>query len=178
MTPSHRRLIPKTKSTPNKINSVRFKMSISFTKVDANKVASVLGAVSSSFEQDHYRLKLESTEENRSLVLQIYPETSLGADRGMLVVIYTGNSHLQLHNCTGYVVSDELGEVTFVAETSDRLSGLVVERDAACSQYAAVDRKLISSDFTQLGVEVMLSGVAMSLVEEVLTDGKDKLTEE
>ena len=86
----------------------------------------------------------------------------------MLVVVYTGNSHLQLHNCSGYVVSEELGEVTFVVEKDNQLSGLVVERGASCSLYAGMNRELISSDFTNLGVEVMLSGVAMSLAEDII----------
>ena len=101
-------------------------------------------------------------------MLEVYPETSLGKRRGMLVVVYTGTSHLQLHNCNGYVLSEELGEITFVAERAGSLSGLVVEKGASCSLYASIDRELISSDFTQLGVEVMLSGVALSLAEEIL----------
>ncbi len=112
-------------------------------------------------------------EERRTLSLEIFPETSLGKTRGMLVVVYTGNSHLQLHNCTGYVISEELGEVTFVSESDNRLSGMVVERGASCSLYAALNRELISSDFTQLGVEVMLSGVALSLAEDILSDGNE-----
>lgn len=143
-------------------------MSDGFTKNDAEKIGGVLGAESVRFEKDHFRLKFDNAEEKRSLVLQVYPEVSLGKTRGMLVVVYTGNSHLQLHNCTGYVVSDELGEVTFVAETQRRLSGLVVERGASCSLYSGINRELISSDFTQLGVEVMLSGVALSLTEDIL----------
>ena len=143
-------------------------MAVSFTQADADKIGTVVGTESLTFETDHYRLKVQNVEERRILVLEIYPETELGHKRGMLVVVYTGNSHLQLHNCTGYVVSEDLGEVTFVAETSQRLSGLVVERGASCSLYSAIDRKLISSDFTQLGVEVMLSGVALSLAEGLL----------
>jgi len=149
-------------------------VSSSFSKDDVNKIAAIIGAQSTAIESDHYRLKVDNPEEKRALVLEIYPETTLGKTRGMLVVVYTGNSHLQLHNCTGYVVSEELGEVTFVAETADRLSGLVVEKGASCSQYAALNRELISSDFTQLGVEVMLSGVALSLAEEILSEGKQK----
>ncbi|RKX26871.1 MAG: hypothetical protein DRP45_02445 [Candidatus Zixiibacteriota bacterium] len=143
-------------------------MSNGFTKEDIEQIGSVLGAEKTVFEKDHYRLKITNNEEKRILVLELYPETELGRSRGRLVVVYTGNSHLQLHNCTGYVVSEELGEVTFVTETSRRLSGLVVERGASCSLYAGLDRSLISSDFTTLGVEVMLSGVALSLAEEVL----------
>jgi hypothetical protein len=143
-------------------------MSVVFKKSDAKKIGAVLGADKITDEKDHLRLKITNDAERRILVLEIYPEITLGRSRGMLVVVYTGNSHLQLHNCTGYVVSEELGEVTFVADTPERLSGLVVERGASCSLYAAIDRALISSDFTQLGVEVMLSGVALSLAEDIL----------
>ncbi|MEW6050073.1 MAG: hypothetical protein AB1644_03305 [Candidatus Zixiibacteriota bacterium] len=143
-------------------------MATSFSQTDADKIGALLGAEKVSWEKDHFRFKVTNTEERRILVLEVYPEVTLGKSRGMLVVVYTGNSHLQVHNCTGYVTSEELGEVTFVAETANHLSGLVVERGASCSLYASINRELISSDFTQLGVEVMLSGVALSLVEEIL----------
>ena len=145
-------------------------MGAKITQADVDRMSTLLGAEKASFEKDHFRLKVSNREEKRILVLEIYPEVDLGRTRGTLVVVYTGNSHLQLHNCTGYVASEELGEVTFVAETSDRLSGLVVEKGASCSLYASINRSLISSDFTTLGVEVMLSGVAMSLTEEILDD--------
>jgi hypothetical protein len=143
-------------------------MSFVFSKADAEKIGQLLGAEKLTFEKDHYRLRIANAEEKRILVLEVYPEVQLGETRGTLVVVYTGNSHLQLHNCTGYVMSEELGEVTFVAETGKQLSGLVVEKLASCSLYASINRRLISSDFTQLGVEVMLSGVALSLAEEIL----------
>ena len=149
-------------------------MSDALGKKDLEKIASVLGAIKVIHDTDHYRIKVVNKEERRSLTLQIYTETDLGRGRGMLIVVYAGNVHLQLHNCTGYVVSDELGEVTFVAESPERLSGLVVERGASCSSYAAMNRELISSDFTKLGVEAMLSGVAMSLAEDILSSRKEK----
>lgn len=148
-------------------------MQTSFKQPDVDKIGALLAAEKVSFEKDHFRFKVTNAEERRILTLEVYPETSLGRKRGMLVVVYTGNSHLQLHNCTGYVLSEELGEVTFVTENAGRLSGLVVERGASCSLYASIDRSLISSDFTQLGVEVMLSGVALSLAEEILGDDKE-----
>lgn len=139
-----------------------------FTPKDIDQIGRLLEAEKSSQEKDHYRLKITNKDERRILILEIYSEINLGKTRGTLVVVYTGNSHLQLHNCTGYVASEELGEVTFVAESAGRLSGLVVERGASCSLYASLNRDLISSDFATLGVEVMLSGVAMSLAEEIL----------
>ncbi len=143
-----------------------------FNKEDIEKIRATIGAGETSWEADHYRLKVVQTEEKRSLVLEIYPDVDLGKNRGTLVVVYTGAAHLQLHNCSGYVVSEELGEVTFVAETANRLSGLVVEREAACSLYSQINRELISSDFSKLGVEAMLSGVALSLAEEIFDDKK------
>lgn len=139
-----------------------------FSRDDAEKIGKVLGTENILSEQDHFRIKVTNKADKRMLVLEIYPEVLLGRARGMLVVVYTGNSHLQLHNCSGYVISDELGEVTFITETEERLSGIVVESGASCSLYAGLDRKLISSDFTNLGVEVMLSGVALSLAEEII----------
>ena len=143
-------------------------------RTDIEIIARVLGAVKVTESKDQFRLRVENSEEKRALSLEVHPETTLGHSRGTLVVVYTGNSHLQLHNVTGYVVSEDLGEVTFVAESQNRLSGLVVERGASCSLYAGLDRSLISSDFTTLGVEVMLSGVALSLAEDILSNDKDK----
>jgi len=137
---------------------------------DIKKIASCLEATWDK-EKDHFRLKI--TSEKRTLILEIYPSVKLGKDEGSLVVVYTPNSHLQLHNCSGYVISEDLGEITFVGETKEKISGLVVERKAACAFYANVKRELISGDFTRLGIEVMLSGVALSLAEEVL-EKRDK----
>jgi len=141
-----------------------------FSEVDAKKVSQVLKAEKITLESDHFRIKISNAAEKRVLILEIYPEILLGKARGMLVVVYTGNSHLQIHNCSGYVVSEELGEVTFINETADFISGLVVEQVASCSLYSGIDRSLISSDFTRLGVEVMLSGVALSLAEEIIDE--------
>jgi hypothetical protein len=141
-----------------------------FTRDDIAKIASCLGNLDITDERDHFRLKLVHKADKRQLSLEIYPEVSLSDKaKGALVVVYTGNCHLQLHNCTGYVLSQELGEATFISECMGKISGLVVEREAACSLYANVDRKLISDDFTRFGVEVMLSGVALSLAEDVLS---------
>lgn len=137
------------------------------------EVASVLGAESVHDDGDHFRVRLTNQAEKRILLLELYPAGRLARDSGAMAVIYTGNSHLQLHNMTGWVMSRELGEVTFVGEAGGRMAGLVVESGAACSLYANVDRKVITGDFTRLGVEVMLSGVALSLAEDILGAGDE-----
>ena len=145
-----------------------------FTKKDIDKISDCLKAESVRKEKDHFRIKISAEEGRRTLILEIYPEVTLGKGKGPMVVVYTSNAHLQLHSCSGYVKSDELGEVTFVGESSGKVSGLVVERQAACSLYANVKRELLSGDFTKLGVEVMLSGVALSLAEEIIEKSKGK----
>jgi hypothetical protein len=144
-----------------------------FSEKDIKKISACLEPESVCQEKDHHRLKITNPKGKRSVILELYPEVTLGKTKGLLVVVYTSNCHLQLHNVSGYVISEELGEVTFVGEDVGKVSGLVVEKDAGCAFYANVKRELISGDFTRLGVEVMLSGVALSLAEEVLEKKKE-----
>jgi hypothetical protein len=145
-----------------------------FSDKDIQKISKCLGAKKLVSEKDHFRLEIINKREKRSVVLELYPEVTLGKKKGPMVVVYTGNCHLQLHSCSGYVISEELGEVTFVGESQGKISGLVVEKLAACSLYANVVKDLISGDFTKLGVEVMLSGVALSLAEEIIEKSAKK----
>ena len=140
-----------------------------FSEADIQKIGRVLG-VDAKLKGNNYRFTLNNKAENRSLSLEIYPDIPIGKEHGALISVYTENAHLQLHFCTAYVVSEMLNEVTFVAEYDGKLSGLTIEREAGCSLYANVDATLLSGDFTQLGPEVMLSGIALSLTEDVLGD--------
>lgn len=144
-------------------------MAFQFTEKDFDTISSVL---ENNFTKSDncYRLVLENAKENRKLSLEIYPDIPIGKLRGNLVSVYTKSTHLQLHFCSGYVVSEMLGEVTFINECEGRVSGLIIEKGAACSLYANVDASLLSGDFTKLGPEVMLSGIALSLVEHILPD--------
>jgi hypothetical protein len=47
-----------------------------------------------------------------------------------------------------------------------------VEREGGASLYSNVDSRLLSGDFTQLGPEVMLSGVALSIAEHILPENR------
>ncbi|MBN2417445.1 hypothetical protein JXO52_16535 [bacterium] len=144
-------------------------MSVTFNKQVLDQIARTLEGT--FFQEDRcYRMVLENREENRKLSLEIYPDISIGDKTGNLVSVYTACSHLQLHFCSGYVISDMLGEVTFINEHHGRVSGLIIEKGAGCSLYADVDAAILSGDFTQLGPEVMLSGIALSLAEDLLPD--------
>ena len=144
------------------INSFSFKVS------DLRKLARVFG---SKPKGDDSCSRFEVGKADRKLVLEIYSNIPIGTRRGNLVSVYTPGAHLQLHFCSGYVISQMLGEVTFVGELGGKLSGLIVEKGGGCSLYANVDRSLLSGDFTKLGPEVMMSGIALSLTDTILGGG-------
>jgi len=140
-----------------------------FEKKDIALIAKTLG-VEAKDKGNNYRFEIVSTERNNKLSLEIYPDIPIGASVGNLITVYAPCAHLQLHFCTGYVVSEMLGEVTFIGESNGKLSGLIIEKEAGCSLYTNVDRDILSGDFTTLGPEIMLSGVALSLAEDLLPE--------
>ena len=146
-------------------------MSFTFNASHYKALSKVLG-VKPKISKNNIRFELENREHIRKLALEIYPDLKIGEKRGSLVSVYTSNAHLQLHFCSGFVISKMLQEVTFIGEHDGKLSGLIVEREAGCSLYANVDRHILSGDFAQLGPEVMLSGIALSLTETILPSGK------
>jgi hypothetical protein len=146
---------------------------VKFTNEDIARIGETLGVEPKQLK-NVYRFEVNNPEQKRKLNLEIYPDIPIGKRTGNLVSVYTHNAHVQLHFCSGFVVSKELGEVTFVGEQSGTLSGLIVEREGGCSLYANVDRSLLTGDFTKLGPEVMLSGIALSLTEEILSGDENK----
>jgi hypothetical protein len=143
---------------------MRDAMEVSFTQRDVRKLTELFG-VSPKREGNCYRFEVENKEQGRRLILEIFPAMQIGKRRGHLISVYTPTAHLQLHFCTAFVVSEMLGEVTFVGESNGKVSGLTVEREGGCALYANVDRAMLSGDFTTLGPEVMLTGIALSLTE-------------
>ncbi len=143
-------------------------------KIDAgavNQIAETL-QVEVKNRGDNYRMVIDHTESGRRLSLEIYLNIPIGKKKGNLISVFTASSHLQLHFCTGYVVSPALGEVTFISENKGKLCGLIIEKEAGCSLFANVDTGVLSGDLTTLGPEVMLSGIALSLTEGMLPKKK------
>lgn len=151
-------------------------MSFHFKSDDIAKISTVLG-VRAKHKGNNFRFEIENKENNRKLALEIYPDIQIGRSTGNLISVYTSTAHLQLHFCTGYVISEMLGEVTFVGEERGKLSGLIIEREGGCSLYSNVDRSILSGDFTTLGPEVMLSGIALSLTETMLPPSSEVIVD-
>lgn len=149
-------------------------MSFSFSDEDFERIADVLGVAP---KRDHSLVRYELRDEasGRRLSLEInavveLPEGIRDDQPGNLVSVYAASSFLQIQGCTGFIVSKELGEVIFLARRSGMANGLVVEREAGCSLYANVDQRLLSTDFTQLPPELIMSSVALSMTETLFDD--------
>ncbi|HET6569811.1 MAG TPA: hypothetical protein VFG50_17730 [Rhodothermales bacterium] len=148
-------------------------MPFSFSDDDIERISSVLG-VAPKRDGSLYRYELEHEESGRRVALEIQvhvnvPE-ALANQPANLVSVYATASFLQLQNCTGYIASQELGEVIFFAKQGGVTNGLVVEREAGSSLYANVSDKLLSTDFTQLPPELIMSSVALSMTESIFND--------
>ncbi|MFA6467889.1 MAG: hypothetical protein WCW35_03260 [Bacteroidota bacterium] len=146
-------------------------MKSTFTKSDITKIGKVLG-VSGAFKGNNFRFELSNAKENRQLALEIYPNIAIGKKKGNLISAYTHNTHFQLQFCSGYVVSQDVGEVTFIGESKDKVSAIVIEKEGGCTFYANVDRKILSGDYRMLSIDVMLAGIALSLTETVKKPSK------
>lgn len=148
-------------------------MAFSFSDEDVERIASVLG-VAPKQDGSLYRFELEHAESGRRVALEIQVRMavpdSLSQDATNLVSVYATASFLQLQNCTGYIASQELGEVIFFAKQGGVTNGLVVEREAGSSLYANVSDRLLSTDFTQLPPELIMSSVALSMTESIFND--------
>ncbi len=149
-------------------------MAFTFSEPDIDRIAAVL-ETEPRREGSLVRFELTDDESGRKLALEIrmsldVPEGAIDESVTNLVSVYAASSFLQLQGCTGFIASQELGEVIFVARSGHAANGLVVERQAGCSLYANVDPRLFSADFTQLPPELIMSSVALSMAEDLFGD--------
>ena len=148
-------------------------MAFAFSEADLQRIASVLD-VPAKFDDAVVRFELADEESGRRLTLEVRPDVTLpeelAADPTNLISVYAASSFLQLQGCTGFIASQELGEVIFFARQGGVTNGLVIEREAGCSLYANVDDRLLSTDFTQLPPEMIMSSVALSMTESIFGD--------
>lgn len=149
-------------------------MDFTFSDADLDRIASVLG-VPARHDGSVTRFKMRDEHSGRSITLEIVRDVALPKPLaeelpGNLVSVIAASSFLQLQGCTGYIASDELGEVIFFARRGNITNGLVVEREAGCSLYANFDQRLLTTDFTQLPPELIMSTVALSMTETLFND--------
>lgn len=141
-----------------------------FTKENIDAIAGVLHAKAKPLGNDVFRFEVSSAEHQRKLALEIHLGVEVQSKTTNMVSVYAQNTFLQLHNCTAFIASDLLQQVTFFGRQADHTSGLIIEAEAGCSMYSNVDNLILNSDFTQLPEDLMMCAVALSLTESIDLD--------
>jgi len=149
-------------------------MSVVFTGKDLERIGKALG-VKVHREGKSARYELHDEISGRSLTLEIFVDLAIPDQKGdggpnNLLTVEIAGSKLQLQGCTSFVESEDLGEVIFFAERKGVTSGLVLERQAACSLYANFDNSLRSADYTRIAPELVMGALTLSLTSEILSD--------
>lgn len=141
-----------------------------FTEENILNIGKILEATPKKLGDDVYRLELVNAENGHRLALEIHLGLEIDNERMNMVSVYASNTFLQLHNCTAFIASELLKQVTFFGRHGEVTSGLIVEHGAGCSLYANVNEAVLSGDFTKLPEDVMMCGVALSLTDSLDTD--------
>lgn len=136
-----------------------------FTKENIETIGKVLGASPKPLGADVYRIEVVNTEENARLALEIHLGLEANGTEMNFISVYSGNTTIQLHNCTAFAASEINEQVIFFGKSIDRTSGLIVDKASSCSLYANVDEAIISGDFTSLPEDLMMCAIALSLTE-------------
>ncbi len=149
-------------------------MSFRFKTEDFDRIGQVLG-VSGLADGTCMRYKLHDGASARRITLEVacnldVPDAVRKDGDDFVVTVMAPSSYVQLQGCTGFIASEELGEVIFFGRSAGRTSGLVVEKQAACSLYANVDDRLLSTDFAQLAPELIMSALALSMTEDLFSN--------
>lgn len=142
-----------------------------FTKENIDAIAAILQTEAKPLGNDVYRLEVVNKEEGRKLAVEIHLGIQVNDEEHNMVSVYAQNTFLQLHNCTAFIASDMLKQVTFFGREGNRTSGLIIEQGAGCSLYSNVSETILNSDFTQLPEDLMMCAIALSLTESVDLDG-------
>lgn len=141
-----------------------------FTKENIDAIAEVLKTKAKPLGNDVFRFEVVNEEESRRLALEIHLGMEVDNKRMNMVSVYAHNTFLQLHNCTAFIASEMLKQVTFFGRQQELTSGLIVEQGAGCSLYANVGETILNSDFTQLPEDLMMCAIALSLTESIDLD--------
>jgi len=136
-----------------------------FTKDNITSIGEILNAKPKPLGDDVFRFEVVNKEAGNKLALEIHLGLQVDNERMNMVSVYSGSTFLQLHNCTAFIASDILKQVTFFGKNGSNTTGLIIEESAGCSLYANVNEAVLKGDFTKLPEDLMMCGVAMSLTD-------------
>ncbi len=142
-------------------------MAYTFTNNDIEQISSVLCCRPKEFENS-WSWALSASDASKMLIFSVHNDVNLGKGvTGSMVSAQTQQGYLELHNCKGYLTF-EPDEVIFIAEEANKVSSLIIGKNATCSLYSNIDRSILSSDITTLDAAVLMAAMQLSITEEKL----------
>ncbi len=138
-----------------------------FGKEDIRKISKILNA-EAEFVGGSYIINLFNKELNQLLFLSINSDTDYANDEDSSIIsVQTQYGYFELHNCTNYMIF-EPDEVIFISSNEEKVSCLIVSKDANCSMFSDIKRAILNTDISQLDSSVLLAAMQLSLIEKVL----------
>ncbi len=141
-----------------------------FTEDNIEEIIRVLGCESKK-TGDVHRFSIQPEEPESKTVMELHLGIEFEGKTTHIVSVYAHNVFLQLHNCTAFVASETLQQITFFGKIGGQTTGLIIEKHGGVSLYANVDDALLNGDFSKLPPEIMMCSVALSLTESVDFEG-------
>lgn len=142
-----------------------------FTQENIDAISEVLSTKPKPLGDDVFRFEMANENTAQKLALEIHLGLPIDGDKVNMVSVYAENTFIQLHNCTAFIASQTLNQVTFFGRENNRVTGLIVEKEAGCSMYANVTEAILNKDFTQLPQDIMMCAVALALTENTDFEG-------
>lgn len=147
-------------------------MSYQFSKKDIAKIAKTLATEEPKKEGNLFRFAINDYISGRKITLEIYLDLLIGSRKGNLIQVFSPVGLNQLHHCTNFITSEELGEVIFFAEEKEKLTGFILSKDAGLTCYTNVDKAILSKDPFKLAGEVLGCAIQLGLTEHKLQEIK------
>lgn len=130
------------------------------------EIATTLGGECSDQGQGAWRLVLESKEQSRTIVVDCQFEVDSTEVLGALVTVFAPGVVIQSHRCTHVVISEALQQVVLFDRAASVVTATILEQPAGVTHYAGVSEALLRTDFTSLPEELMMSSLALSMLDD------------
>ncbi|MCX7737366.1 MAG: hypothetical protein N2319_11735 [Candidatus Kapabacteria bacterium] len=138
-----------------------------FEQEDIRKISDIL-RVEPEFVGGSYIINLFNKDLNQLLFLSINNDIDYeNNEESSIISVQTQYGYFELHNCTNYMIF-EPDEVIFINSNEDKVSCLIISKDANCSMFSDIKRALLKTDISQLNSSVLLAAMQLSLIEKVL----------
>jgi hypothetical protein len=98
------------------------------------------------------------------IVISISSEISSNAPHeDMIINVQSSQGVFEIHGCENYMILPP-DEVFFWKEDSESISCLIISKQATCSLYSNISKKLLSKDITDLSPSQILASVQISMI--------------